>query len=105
VSDQREAIRVALNQAGRAIHDAIREDVRADLLLEQADRRVADRRLSAKLKCPACGEYLSRVVDSRVFGDGADPQIRRRRVCENLDCKAKFTTIERVILSSVRKPA
>jgi predicted RNA-binding Zn-ribbon protein involved in translation (DUF1610 family) len=68
------------------------------------DRRVADRRLSAKLKCPACGEYLSRVVNSRVF-DAGDPQIRRRRVCENAACRARFSTVERVILASVKKPA
>ena len=62
-------------------------------------------RLSAKLKCPACGEYLSRVVDSRVFGDGVDPQIRRRRVCQNDQCGAKFSTLERVVRASVKKSA
>jgi hypothetical protein len=69
-----------------------------------APRAVVDRRLSAKLKCPACGEYLSRVVNSRVF-DAGDPQIRRRRVCENSACRARFSTVERVVLASVKKPA
>lgn len=48
----------------------------------------------AKLRCPACGEYLSRVVDSRVAGDPAAPVIRRRRQC--LTCRSRYATVERV---------
>lgn len=52
------------------------------------------RALTAKLRCPACGDYLSRVVDSRVVGDPAAPMIRRRRRC--LTCRSRFSTVERV---------
>ena len=42
------------------------------------------------MKCPFCSHPDSRVVDSRVSGDGAS--IRRRRECE--DCQRRFTTYE-----------
>lgn len=43
------------------------------------------------MKCPFCGRPDSRVVDSRVGGDGQS--IRRRRECEA--CHRRFTTYER----------
>lgn len=42
------------------------------------------------MKCPFCGNPDSRVVDSRVAGDGAS--IRRRRECES--CHRRFTSYE-----------
>jgi len=42
------------------------------------------------VKCPHCGYYDSRVMDSRDTSDG----IRRRRQC--LSCKERFTTHENV---------
>lgn len=41
------------------------------------------------MKCPACGYFDSKVVDSRPTPDGS---IRRRREC--LTCKKRFTTYE-----------
>jgi len=43
------------------------------------------------MKCPFCTHPETRVVDSRVAGDGAS--IRRRRECEA--CHRRFTTYER----------
>ena len=42
------------------------------------------------MKCPACGYFDSKVVDSRPAQDGAS--IRRRREC--LVCQKRFTTFE-----------
>ncbi|MBQ3075080.1 MAG: transcriptional repressor NrdR [Clostridia bacterium] len=42
------------------------------------------------MKCPACGNTESKVLDSRP----ADGSIRRRREC--LGCQRRFTTYERV---------
>ena len=47
-----------------------------------------------KLRCPACGHYLSKVVNSRAFG-AEQPVIRRRRVC--IECAARYTTVERIV--------
>jgi transcriptional repressor NrdR len=44
------------------------------------------------MRCPACGERDSRVVDSRDLDDSAT--IRRRRECNA--CNTRFTTYERV---------
>ena len=44
------------------------------------------------MKCPCCGYFESKVVDSRSAQDGAT--IRRRREC--LSCKKRFTTFEMV---------
>jgi transcriptional repressor NrdR len=44
------------------------------------------------MRCPACGERDSRVVDSRDLDDAAT--IRRRRECNV--CSTRFTTYERV---------
>jgi transcriptional repressor NrdR len=47
------------------------------------------------MKCPYCGHSEDRVLDTRVQQDGE--VIRRRREC--LDCKARFTTEESLILA------
>ena len=44
------------------------------------------------MRCPACGNPESKVVDSRPSEDGT--AIRRRREC--LDCGRRFTTYERL---------
>src|SRR5512135_1146439 len=44
------------------------------------------------MRCPACGDHDSRVVDSRDLDDAAT--IRRRRECNA--CGTRFTTYERV---------
>lgn len=40
--------------------------------------------------CPFCGHEETKVIDSRLAGDGR--QVRRRRQC--LDCHERFTTFE-----------
>lgn len=44
------------------------------------------------MRCPACGSFDDKVVDSRQADDGTS--IRRRRAC--IDCGRRFTTFERV---------
>lgn len=44
------------------------------------------------MRCPFCGHYDSKVLDSRPADDGHS--IRRRREC--LDCGKRFTTYEKV---------
>jgi transcriptional repressor NrdR len=46
------------------------------------------------MKCPYCGHSDDRVLDTRVQKDGA---IRRRREC--LDCKARFSTMETLMVN------
>ena len=46
------------------------------------------------MKCPFCGHSDDRVLDTRVQKDGS---IRRRREC--LECKARFTTAETILLA------
>lgn len=46
------------------------------------------------MKCPFCGHANDRVLDTRVQKDGS---IRRRREC--LECKARFTTAETILLA------
>src|SRR2546423_10020426 len=43
------------------------------------------------VKCPACSNLDTRVIDSREADDG--DSIRRRRVCDR--CEERFTTFER----------
>ena len=50
------------------------------------------------MKCPFCPESNTRVIDSRLLGDGE--QIRRRREC--LSCRARFPTYETAELSLPR---
>ena len=42
------------------------------------------------MNCPFCDQGETKVIDSRLAGDGR--QIRRRREC--LDCNERFTTFE-----------
>ncbi len=44
------------------------------------------------MRCPSCGYFDSKVIDSRPTADGCS--IRRRREC--LDCQKRFTTFESV---------
>ncbi len=44
------------------------------------------------MKCPACGNLESKVLDSRPSSDGTS--IRRRREC--LKCQRRFTTFETI---------
>lgn len=44
------------------------------------------------MKCPFCGQFEDKVIDSRLSKDGIE--IRRRREC--LDCERRFTTYERI---------
>lgn len=44
------------------------------------------------MRCPACGSFDDKVVDSRQADDGTS--IRRRRAC--VECGRRFTTFERV---------
>jgi transcriptional repressor NrdR len=46
------------------------------------------------MKCPFCGHAEDRVLDTRVQKDGG---IRRRREC--FECKARFSTIETILLA------
>ncbi len=54
------------------------------------------------MKCPACGYKETKVIDSRLSGDGHS--IRRRREC--LKCERRFTTyeyVEQVPLMVIKK--
>jgi transcriptional repressor NrdR len=42
------------------------------------------------MRCPFCGSMETKVIDSRLAGEGS--QVRRRREC--LDCGDRFTTYE-----------
>jgi transcriptional repressor NrdR len=42
------------------------------------------------MRCPLCRHPDTRVIDSRLLGEGE--QVRRRREC--IDCKGRFTTFE-----------
>lgn len=44
------------------------------------------------VRCPSCGSFDDKVVDSRQADDGLS--IRRRRAC--IDCGRRFTTFERL---------
>ena len=50
------------------------------------------------MHCPFCTNSDTRVIDSRLLGDG--DQVRRRRECQS--CKARFTTYETAELSLPR---
>ena len=50
------------------------------------------------MHCPFCSNSDTRVIDSRLLGEG--DQVRRRREC--LSCKARFTTYETAELSLPR---
>ncbi len=44
------------------------------------------------MKCPACGYYDTKVIDSRPISEGNS--IRRRREC--VECQKRFTTFEMI---------
>ena len=50
------------------------------------------------MHCPFCSHTDTRVIDSRLLGEG--DQVRRRREC--VECKARFTTYETAELSLPR---
>lgn len=50
------------------------------------------------MRCPFCGAQDTKVIDSRLFGDG--DQVRRRRQCTL--CKERFTTYETAELNLPR---
>ncbi len=50
------------------------------------------------MRCPFCGAQDTKVVDSRLHGDG--DQVRRRRECNT--CKERFTTYESAELNLPR---
>ncbi|HHH39067.1 MAG TPA: transcriptional repressor NrdR [Sedimenticola sp.] len=50
------------------------------------------------MRCPFCGAQETKVIDSRLFGDG--DQVRRRRACTV--CKERFTTYETAELNLPR---
>lgn len=52
----------------------------------------------ARVRCPACGEFDTKVVDSRSADD--ETSVRRRRGC--LSCDHRFTTFERVEEQPIR---
>ncbi len=49
------------------------------------------------MKCPACANMDTKVIDSRVVEDGLG--IRRRRSCEY--CQQRFTTYEKVAVTDL----
>ena len=50
------------------------------------------------MRCPFCSHQDTKVIDSRLLGEG--DQVRRRREC--LSCKARFTSYETAELSLPR---
>ena len=53
------------------------------------------------MHCPFCGHVDTKVIDSRLAGEGR--QVRRRRAC--LDCAERFTTFEspELVMPRVKK--
>jgi transcriptional repressor NrdR len=49
------------------------------------------------MHCPVCGHNDTKVVDSRLSGDGIS--IRRRRMCEG--CEYRFSTVEEIALLDI----
>src|SRR6476646_1503426 len=48
------------------------------------------------MRCPFCGHNDDRVLDTRIQKDGS---IRRRRECLDPNCKARFTTVETLLMT------
>jgi transcriptional repressor NrdR len=46
------------------------------------------------MRCPFCGTYEDKVIETRVSKDGGE--IRRRRECEGENCQRRYTTYERI---------
>ncbi|QZY29677.1 transcriptional regulator NrdR [Nocardioides coralli] len=53
------------------------------------------------MHCPYCRNTDTRVVDSRVAEDGS--AIRRRRTCNAEDCGKRFTTVELMQLTVLKR--
>jgi transcriptional repressor NrdR len=53
------------------------------------------------MHCPYCRHSDTRVVDSRVAEDGGS--IRRRRTCASEDCGKRFTTVELMQLTVLKR--
>ncbi|WIM66779.1 transcriptional regulator NrdR [Corynebacterium breve] len=51
------------------------------------------------MHCPFCHNDSSRVIDSRIIDSGSS--IRRRREC--VECNGRFTTIEKAVLTVVKR--
>ncbi|SER44121.1 transcriptional regulator NrdR [Corynebacterium cystitidis] len=51
------------------------------------------------MHCPFCHNDSSRVIDSRIIDSGAS--IRRRRECTS--CTGRFTTVEKAILTVIKR--
>lgn len=46
------------------------------------------------MRCPFCGAFEDKVIETRVSKDGGE--IRRRRECEGAGCERRYTTYERI---------
>lgn len=79
-----------MSDARQVFAAADREIAAADAVLEQADRRKAERRASDKLECPYCKSMQSAVVNCRP-GAAAGGFWRRRKCAA---CGGRFTTEE-----------
>ena len=53
------------------------------------------------MHCPYCKHTDTRVLDSRVADDGCS--IRRRRVCQSPSCEKRFTTVEAMQLTVLKR--
>jgi transcriptional repressor NrdR len=59
----------------------------------------SERKEGTRMHCPYCRNTDTRVLDSRVAEDGTS--IRRRRSCS--DCEKRFTTVEQMQLTVVKR--
>ncbi len=53
------------------------------------------------MHCPYCKHHDTKVLDSRVADDGCS--IRRRRVCQAPTCEKRFTTVEAMQLTVLKR--
>ncbi|MBM0124157.1 transcriptional regulator NrdR [Pimelobacter simplex] len=53
------------------------------------------------MHCPYCKHHDTKVLDSRVSDDGCS--IRRRRVCQAPSCEKRFTTVEAMQLTVLKR--
>ena len=53
------------------------------------------------MHCPYCKHHDTKVLDSRVAEDGCS--IRRRRVCQSASCEKRFTTVELMQLTVLKR--
>jgi transcriptional repressor NrdR len=53
------------------------------------------------MHCPYCKHHDTKVLDSRVSDDGCS--IRRRRVCQSPSCEKRFTTVEAMQLTVLKR--